>query len=235
MLAAAAGLYVVAAWQSPPGFYDGFAPPADTYRWVKAPAGVTTNGQKPLPGATSLAVSIDHTRVAGDSVATGESASQARLEIPVGAFNAPAANSVEVGLTPTAASGRPPDAIIVGNLYCVTATASLAAGHQLNLTLTYSSQLPSSDAIYRFDDTTVSWARQPTQHDGKAATVSAPIFSLGCYAPAATTAVAIPTPASRQSGGGPILPIIGAGLLLLVLLAALPLYVRLRRERRRKD
>ena len=230
----AAGLYLVAAWQSPPGFYDGFAPPADTYRWVKAPAGVTGNGQKPLPAATSLPVSIDHTRVAGDSVATGESPSQARLEIPVAAFNAPVANSVEVDLTPTAATGRPPDAIIVGNLYCVTATASLGTGHQLNLILSYSSQLPSADAIYRFDDTTVSWARQPTQHDGKAATVSAPIFSLGCYAPAASTAVANSAPASRQSGG-PTLPFIVAGLLLLILLAAFPLYVRFRRERRSRD
>ena len=61
LLAAAAGLYVVAAWQSAPGFYDGFAPPADTYRWVKAPDGVTTSGLKPLPGAASLVVSTDQT------------------------------------------------------------------------------------------------------------------------------------------------------------------------------
>ena len=229
----AAAVYVVAAWQSPPGFYDGFAPPADTYRWVKVPTGVTSNGQKPLSGTTLLPVSVDHTRVAGDSLATGESPPQARLQIPVAAFNAPTANSVEVDVTPTAATGRPADAIIVGNLYCVTATASLAAGHQLNLTLTYSSQLPGADAIYRFEDTTVSWARQPTQHDGKAATVSAPIFSLGCYAPAASTAAATPTPASRQSGVR-FLPVIVGGLLLLVILAGLPFYVRVRRDRRGK-
>jgi hypothetical protein len=217
----------------PPGFYDGFAPPADTYRWVKPPAAVTTNGQKPLTGVVSLPVSSDHTRVAAGGVATGESPSQARLEIPAAAFNAPAANSVEVDLAPTAATGRPADAIVVGNLYCVTATASLATGHQLSLTLTYSTQLPGADAIYRFDDTTLSWARLPTRHDSRAATVSASISSLGCFAPAASTATATPAPGGR-SGGVPFLPVIVGGLLVLVLLAGLPLYIRLRRDRRRK-
>jgi len=232
LLAAAAGLYVVAAWQSRPGFYDGFAPPADTYRWVKAPDGVTTTGLKPLPGATSLSVSTDHTRVAAGSVATGEKPPQAELSIAAAAFNAPAADTVEVDLTPSAPPSRPDTAVIVGNLYCVTSTASLAKGQQLKLALTYSSELPSGDAIYRFDDGTQSWSPLATVHDGQAATVSASISSLGCYAPASLAAVA--QTGTKSGTGSQLLPIIAGGTIVLVLLAGLPLYLRARRERRRR-
>ncbi len=230
LLAAAAGLYSVAAWQSRPGFYDGFAPPADTYRWVKPPDGVTTTGLKPLPGAATVLVSTDHTRVAAGAVATGEKPPQAELAIPAGAFNAPAADIVEVDIIPMAAPSRPETAVVVGNLYCVTATASPAKGQVLRLTLTYSSQLPSADAIFRYDDETLSWSQLPAAHDGKAATVAASITSLGCYAPASVAAVA---PASTSSGAGNrLLPLIAGGTALLVLLAGLPLYLRLRREKR---
>jgi uncharacterized iron-regulated membrane protein len=232
LLAAAASLYVVAAWQSRPGFYDGFAPPADSYRWVKAPDGVTTTGLKPLPGATTLLVSTDHSRVAAGVLATGETSPQARLEIPAGAFNAPAADTVAVDLAPMAAPSRPDTAVIVGNLYCVSATASLAKGAALKLTLTYSSQLPSADAIYRYDDETRSWSRLPTAHDGRAGTVSASITSLGCYAPASVAAVA---PGTSSGSANRLLPLIAGGAIVLVLLAGLPLYIRLRRERRLKQ
>jgi hypothetical protein len=232
LLAAAAGLYVIAAWQSRPGFYDGFAPPADTYRWVKAPDGVTTNGLKPLPGAASLLVSSDHTRVAAGAVVTGETPPQARLEVPAGAFNAPATDTVAVDITPVAAPSRPDNAVIVGNLYCVTATAALAKGQELQITLRYSDQLPSADAIFRYDDETLSWSELPAVHDGRTATVSAPITSLGCYAPASVAAVAPATATSSSGTGNRLLPLIAAGSIVLVLLAFLPLYLRLRRERR---
>jgi len=48
-------------------------------------------------------VSPDHTRVAAGAVATGEKPPQAELSIPPAAFNAPAADTVEVDLTPAAA------------------------------------------------------------------------------------------------------------------------------------
>jgi hypothetical protein len=233
LLAVAAGLYVVAAWQSKPGFYDGFAPPADTYRWIKPPDGVTTNGLKALPGATTLLVSTDHSRVAAGSVATGEKPPQAQLEIPAGAFNAPATDTVEVSLTPMAAPSRPDTAVIVGNLYCVTATASLANGGALKLTLTYSSQLPSADAIYRYNDESLTWSSLPTAHDGRAATVSALIKSLGCYAPASVAAAAVP--ANPVVVNNRTLVYIAAGAAVLVLLAGLPLYLRQRREKRLKS
>jgi hypothetical protein len=230
LLAAATGLYVVAAWQSPPGFYDGFAPAADTYRWVKAPDGVTTNGLMPLPGNAGLAVSTDHSRVAVGAAATGEKPPQAQVSIPAGAFNPPAADTVEVNLTPTAAPSRPETAVIVGNLYCVTATTSIAKGQELRLMLRYSSQLPSADTIYRYDDETRTWSRLPTVHDGQAAIVSATITSLGCYAPASGAAVAA-TSATKASGNS-FLPIIAGAAAVLVLLAGLPLYLRKRRDRR---
>ncbi|MDQ6918692.1 MAG: hypothetical protein M3Z98_04955 [Candidatus Dormibacteraeota bacterium] len=233
LLATAAGLYVLAAWQSHPGFYDGFAPPADTYRWVKAPDGVTTNGLKPLPGATNLAVSTDHARVAGGAVATGEKQPQALLQVPAAALRAPAADSVEVDLTPTAAPSRPETEVIVGNLYCVTATTSLVKDQALSLTLAYSSQLPSADAIFRYDDETLTWSRLATSHDGRAATVTASITSLGCYAPAALAGVATTTSASGS--GNRLLPLVAAGTAVLVLLAGFPLYLRARRDRRLKQ
>jgi hypothetical protein len=137
-----------------------------------------------------------------------------------------------VDLIPTAAPSRPETAVIVGNLYCVTATASLAKGQDLKLTLSYSSQLPSGDAIYRYDDETQSWSRLPTAHDGPAATVAASITSLGCYAPASVAAAA---PISSKSGSGnELLPIIAGGTVVLVLLAGLPLYLRMRRDKRRR-
>jgi hypothetical protein len=235
LLAVAAGLYAVAAWQSPPGFYDGFAPPADTYRWVKAPDGVTGSGLKPLPGSASLLVSTDHTRVAAGAVATGETPPQARLQIPAGAFNAPAADTVNVDLTPAAAPGRPDNAVIVGNLYCITATAALVKGKQLLLALRYSDQLPAADSIFRHDDTTLSWTQVPAVHDGKTGEVKGQISELGCYAPASTTAAAVQPASSSRTGGNRLLPPVAVGLLALVLLAALPLYLRLRRDRRLKQ
>jgi hypothetical protein len=197
---------------------------------VKAPDGVTTTGLKPLPGATTLLVSTDHSRVAAGIVATGETSPQARLEIPAGAFNAPAADTVAVDLAPMAAPSRPDTAVIVGNLYCVSATASLAKGAALKLTLTYSSQLPSADAIYRYNDESLSWSRLPTTRDGKAATVSASITSLGCYAPASVAAAAVasnPVVVNNQT-----LLYIAGGAVVLVLLAGFPLYLRQRRDRR---
>jgi len=230
VLAVAAGLYVVAAWQVEPGFYDGFPNPPDTYRWVKTPDGVTSNGQAPLPGAATLAVSTDHTRVAAGHVATGEKPPQAELTIPAGAFNPPVADTVQVDLTPTAASGRPATAVVVGNLYCVTSTASLAKGAQLKLTLTYSSQLPSADAVFRYDDETQTWSRLASVHDGQAATVTATITSLGCYAPASLAAASVPS--NPVVAGNRTLVYIGGGAAILVLLAGFPFYLRQRRAGR---
>jgi hypothetical protein len=232
LLAAAAGLYIVVAWQSRPGFYDGFAPPADTYRWVKPPDGLTTNGLKALAGATTLLVSTDHTRVAAGSLAAGEKPPQAQLELPAGAFNAPATDTVAVDITPMAAPSRPDTAVIVGNLYCITSTASLTQGAELKLTMTYSSQLPSADAIYRYNDESLSWSRLPTAHDGKAATASASLTSLGCYAPASVAAASVPQ--SPVSINNQTLLYIAVGAVLLVLLAGIPLYLRQRQDRRLK-
>jgi hypothetical protein len=233
LLAVAAGLYAVAAWQSPPGFYDGFAPAADTYRWVKIPDGVTSNGLKPLPGKASLLVSTDHTRVAGGAVATGETPPQAQLTVPPGAFNAPAADTVELDITPSAAPSRPPTAVVVGNLYCITATTALARGQKLELAHRYSDQLPSADSIFRYDDTTLTWSQIPSVHDGKAALVKGQISELGCYAPASTTAATIP-PAPVVVNNRTLL-YVGIGAAVLVLLAGFPLYLRQRRERRLKQ
>jgi hypothetical protein len=170
--------------------------------------------------------------VAAGAVATGETQPQARLEIPAGAFNPPSADIVSVDLTPMAAPSRPDTAVIVGNLYCVTATASLANGAALKLTLTYSSQLPSADAVYRYNDESLSWSRLPTTHDGKAATVSASITSLGCYAPASVAAAAVPS--NPVVVNNQTLLYIAGGAVVLVLLAGFPLYLRQRQERRLK-
>ena len=232
LLAVAAGLYSVTAWQVGPGFYDGFAPPADTYRWVRPPDGITGNGETPLPGSAALLVSSDRTRVAAGAAATGDKPPQAQLAIPAGSFNAPSAAMVEVDLTPSAAPGRPDNAVIVGNLYCVTATASLARDAELQLSLRYSDQLPSPNAIFRYDDQTRSWSELTALHDGRAAVVTAPIGSLGCYAPALVASATRTATARKAPAGNRYLPYIAAGAALLVLLAGLPLYLRLRRERR---
>lgn len=233
LLAAAAGLYIVVAWQVRPGFYDGFAPPVDTYHWVSPPIGVTTDGVKPVPGKGTLLVSSDHSRVAEGAVATADKPPQASLTIPPAAFNPPAVDKVEVDLTPTAAPGRPETAVIVGNLYCVTSTASLANGQALKLTLRYSSQLPGADAIFRYDDETHSWSRLTATHDGQAATVTASITSLGCYAPASVKAATVSS--NPVVVNNLTLVYVAIGAVLLVLVAGFPLYLRLRRDRRLRE
>jgi len=234
LLAAAAAAYLAAAWLSLPGFYDGFAPPADTYRWVQPPPGVTSNGQKPLPGNATLPVSSDHSRVAGGTVATAEKPPQAEVAIPAAALLAPNLDTVGIDLTPQAARGRPANAVIVGNLYCLTSTVALGTGQELQLTLRYSDQLPGADAVYRYDDETQSWVELPAVHNGPAATVTAAIHDLGCYAPARHLA-ASPTPAPAAVPGNRWLPYLTAGVIALVLLAGLPLYLRMRRDRRARD
>jgi len=234
LLATAAATYVAAAWLSKPGFYDGFAPPADTYRWVKPPAGVTPNGEKPLPGHLALPVSGDHSRVAGGTLATGEKPPQAAVAIPAGALQAPNLDSVELDLTPEAAPGRPAEAVIVGNLYCLTSSVSLIQGQKLQLTLRYSDQLPGANAVYRYDDEKQSWVELPASRNASAATVTSAITALGCYAPAGHLAGSTQPPAQAGSGNRQ-LPYLAAGAIALVLLASLPLYLRARRKARAGD
>jgi len=234
LLAAAAAVYLAAAWLSRPGFYDGFAPPPDSYRWVQPPAGVTSNGQKPLPGQAVLAVSSDHSRVAGGTVATGDQPPQAEVVIQPGALVAPNLDTVSVELTPQAAAGRPADALVVGNLYCLTSSVSLTQGEQLQLILRYSDQLPGANAVYRYDDETRSWVELRAVRNPKAATVTAAVPALGCYAPAAHS-IATTSSGATVVVGNRWLPYVAAGTILLVLFAGLPLYLRLRRDGRSRS
>jgi hypothetical protein len=230
LLAAAAAFYVLAAWQSAPGFYDGFAPPGDTYRWVKVPDGVTGNGLAPLPGMVVLAVSTDRTRVAAGSAATGESPPQAQLTIRAGALSPPATDPLEVDVEPFAAPDPPAGAVMVGNLYCLGAPAEMAKGGQIVLSLRYSDALPSANAVFRYDQASRVWTRLPAFHDGKRAVVTATITTLGCFAPARIGAT--PGPSGSVPRSNRALPYVAAAAVLLVLLAGLPLYLRLRRDKR---
>jgi len=224
VLAAAVVAYVLAAWAVAPGFYDGIAPP-QPYRWVSPPPQFRSNNQQPQAGHGTVRVASNGAVDPG-SVFTQDG--QAAISFVPGAFVAPADRSpVAIDIKPVAEFPDPGKIHISTNVYCLTATSTLAPGKDALITLQYSDQFPAPSDVYEYQG---DGAWQKIGSTGTAAPffISVRATALGCFA-GGYPASAGQTQGARLSGGQ-VVPVAVALAILVVVLAGIPLAVLRRRH-----
>jgi hypothetical protein len=221
LLAAAAALYVLAAWQVAPGFYDGFAPP-QPYNWVSPPPGVQNPGP-PQSGQVTARV----TRGVVDPGTAFTNDGQAMLSWIPGAFQTPASGgSVTIQIKPVRGQAGPPDVRLTTNIYQITATQPLVKNAVV--TLRYSDQLPAPTALW-IGDQSGTWRSLGSSPNAATYTITSSTSSLGYFAAGFPADVTPPAGAAKVSGGQ-LLPILVAAAILLVVLAGVPLALLRRRS-----
>lgn len=220
LFAAVTVLYLVAAWQVSPGFFEGFAPP-EPYRWTCPPpqAGFT---QKPASGHTDIPVAGG----VSDAYSAFTSDSQAVIGFLPGAFDATGKTVISVDITPLASCPQPPGIKFVTNVYQITASAPLLKPS--SLVLRYSNLLPDPGDVYSASSPDGPWTPHPRNLQAQIWTAEIRTASLGYFA--AGYAQPPASPGQVRVGGGQALPIVVAALVVLVVLAGVPLAV-LRRRR----
>ena len=221
MLAAAAALYVVAAWMVAPGFYDGFGP-QQPYNWVCPPPQAGSN-LKPSSGHLRINV------IGGVSDANSAFTDDGQIVIGFlpGAFDATGKSSISVDISPLTSCPSPPGIKFVTNVYQITADAPLKQQQTANLEMVFSNLQPAPNTIYVADNPSGPYRpleSQPT----RPFVLQAKTSSLGYFA--AGYSAASPPPTVTAPGGGSALPIIVAGLIVVVVLAGLPLAIMRRRR-----
>lgn len=220
LLATAAIVYVLAAWMVAPGFYDGFGPP-QPYNWTCPPpqAGANT---KPTSGHADIKV------VKGKSEASSAFDNDGQIVIGFlpDSFDVTGKTSVSVDVTPLDTCPQPPGVRVVTNVYKITADAPLKQAAQV--TLRYSNLEPDPDAIYRTDDLNTIWQSIGKADQAQPFTVTTKTSALGYFAAGYRSAP--PSPGVVTVGGGQVLPIIAAVLIVVVVMAGLPLAIVRRRQ-----
>jgi hypothetical protein len=220
-----AAAYPLAAWQTPPGFYEGFCPPVD-YRFLTPPPGV--NAGK-APGSAHAEIKVVGGVVQPGFVASADDNPQAQLSFVPAAFMAPANGGPEViDMKPVKTFPAPTGLAVVTNVYQVTSSTPMVKTS--NLRLLYSTVLPAPSSIYQAQDGG-SWTAVPSNPSTSTgcSDIVAQVNSTGYFM------AGYPSTSTRPSGGttiggGQILPIIVALAILIVVLAGVPLAVVRRRR-----
>jgi len=153
---------------------------------------------------------------------------QASISFTTGAFATPPDHTaVSIDIKPQVVFPDPGGIHLSTNVYCVTATSTLAAGQQLLVTLQYSASLPAPSDVYQYQGTGP-W--KGIGNTGSAAPfyISARADALGCFA-AGYAANAQQTAQGARVSGGQAVQIIVALAILVVVLAGIPLAVLRRR------
>lgn len=216
-------MYVLAAWGAPPGFYDGFGPPAP-YNWTCPPpqAGPT---QKPASGHLDIKV------IKGESDANAAFTNDGQIVIGFlpKAFDATGKSTISVDIVPTTTCPHPPGLTFVTNVYEITADAPLVLDS--NVTMVYSNLEPDPTAIYLASSPDGPWTSIGASTQAQPFTIWTKTTKLGYFA------AGYPKPTSGGAGGGgttigggQTLPIVVAALIVIVLLAGLPLAIVRRRQ-----
>jgi hypothetical protein len=222
LLAAAVMAYMVAAWMVAPGFYDGFGPP-QPYNWTCPPPQAGAN-IKPSSGHQDTKV------IGGVSDANSAFTNDGQVVIGFlpGAFDAQGKTSISVDITPLPTCPQPPGITFVTNVYHITASAPLVK--DANLVLRFSNLEPDPAAIYFATNPSGPWTSIGAQAQSQAYTIVTKTRSFGYFA--AGYASASQRPGAVQVGGGQVLPIVVAILIVIVILAGLPLALLRRRKGR---
>lgn len=222
-LLAATVAYLLAAWMVAPGFYDGFGPP-QPYAWTCPPPQAGANVK---PSSGQLDIKVINGKSDANSAFTDDG--QIVIGFLPGAFDATGKTSIHVTITPLPTCPQPAGLRFVTNVYQITADAPLVMSS--NLELRYSNLEPDPNDIYRTDDPNGSWTSIGHASAAAPFTIDTHTNKLGYFA-AGYTQSAAPSAGTVTVGGGQTLPIIVAGLIVLVVLAGLPLAVARRRRGR---
>ncbi|HLQ15040.1 MAG TPA: hypothetical protein VK256_04200 [Candidatus Eisenbacteria bacterium] len=220
LLALAVIAYIVAAWMVAPGFYDGFGP-QQPYNWTCPPPQAGAN-QKPTSGHVDIKV------IGGVSDANSAFTNDAQIVLGFlpGAFDATGKTSISVDVTPLSTCPHPPGIMFVTNVYLVTASAPLVK--PAHVVMLYSNLMAAPSAIYQAADPAGPWKSIGANRDAMPYTITTTTSSLGYFASGYLQTSA--ASGSLRVGGGQVLPIVVAILIVIVLLAGIPLAV-LRRRR----
>ncbi|HET7421182.1 MAG TPA: hypothetical protein VFL27_12445 [Candidatus Dormibacteraeota bacterium] len=219
-LAAAAAVYVVAAWAVAPGFYDGFGPP-QPYNFTCPPpqAGANT---KPSSGHADIKV----INGVSDANSAFTDDGQIVLGFLPGSFDVAGKTSISVDITPLDTCPQPRGLQFVTNVYRVVADAPLVK--PASLALRYSNLEPDPAAVYEASDPNGSWSSIGRSDQARPFTVVTQTSTLGYFA--AGYPASSPAPGAVTVGGGQVLPIAVAVVIVVVVLAGLPLAVVRRRR-----
>ncbi|HEY8681261.1 MAG TPA: hypothetical protein VIN01_09445 [Candidatus Dormibacteraeota bacterium] len=224
-LALVAAFYPLAAFQTPPGFYEGFCPPVD-YHFVNPPPGVK-NSKPPAAGHADLKVVNG---VAGPPffVVTNDDNPQAQLSFVPGAFPPPASGPEVIDIKPVTSYPTPTAITIVTNVYAITSSTPMVKTS--NLRLLYSTVLPAPSSIY-VAQPGGTWSAIPSNASTSTgcSDIVAAVTTSGLYMAGYPSNSTQPN-GSTTIGGGQVLPIVVALAILIVVLAGVPLAVVRRRR-----
>jgi hypothetical protein len=227
LIAAAASVYLVAAWMVTPGFYDGIAP-TQPYNWVCPP---------PIAGANSgVTASSGHlviNVIDGTSDANTAFTADGQMSVSFlpGAFQAAGKTQVTVDITPVSPCPNPPDLHFTTNVYQVTADAPLIQAPPTTtqcqpacVAMLYSNLVPAPSFVYLADSPNGPW-KNISGTENQPLVIRADTNQLGYFAAGyPANAVNKNSPASSQ-----LLPIAVAVLIVGVLIAGIPLAILRRR------
>jgi hypothetical protein len=209
-------LYVLVAWSTQPGFYDGFAPP-QPYRWVSPPpqsAGFTTQP----PATAHEAVT---TQPGVQQVGVGTSDRQAQLLFQPGTFaSAPVVVDVQPARRFPPVSGFEPST----NVYLIGSSEPLARPATVRLLF---SEVSRTGKLYR-----AGFPRGPWVAIGAPDPQGLPYFQGATSTLPAYFVAGSPLSATTKRAASPGLPVLQlalAGGVALILIGALPLVLLRRR------
>ncbi len=226
LLGLAAAAYVLAAWSVRPGFYDGLAPPSP-YRWVSPPPSLAAGNQAPLSGH-----GVDP--VLGGSTApftTYTNDGQVIVSFLPASFKiGPDTKQVTIKITPEASYPAPTGFTPATNVYLVTADAPLAKAALIQLQ--YSNAVPAPSYLYGVPESGGAWKNLGASNVSAVFTISSRSSFLGYFV--AGYSKSQHAAGAPVVGGGQVLPIVIAAVIVLILVAGVPLAL-LRRGRGEDD
>ncbi len=221
LLAAAAVVYLVAAWMVAPGFYDGFAPP-QPYNFVCPPPQAGANSP---PASGHLVIKVVNGVSDADSAFTDDG--QVVIGFLPGSFDVTGKTTVTVDITPVSPCPNPPGLHFSTNTYHITADAPLVKS--ATLVMRYSNLVVDPSFVYRADNPNGPWTNIGASAQAQIWTIDTKTDKLGYFA------AGYPSNSVSKGGGGAssqILPVTIALLILAVLVGGIPLTILRRRQAR---
>jgi len=227
LIAAAASVYLVAAWMVAPGFYDGFGP-TQPYNWVCPPPIAGANSGASASSGHLVINVIDGTSDANTAFTAD---GQMSVSFLPGAFQAAGKTHVTVDITPVSPCPNPPDLHFTTNVYQVTADAPLIQVPPTTtqcqpacVAMLYSNLMPAPSFVYLADSPNGPW-KNIGGTENQLLVIRADTNQLGYFAAGyPANAVNKNSPGSSQ-----LLPIAVAVLIVGVLIAGIPLAILRRR------
>ena len=219
LFAAVAIAYLLAAWMVAPGFYDGFTPP-QPYNWVCPPPQAGANAS---PSSGHLDIKVIDGVSDANSAFTNDG--QVVIGFLPGAFDATGKTTISVDINPVSPCPQPAGVTFTTNTYLITPSAPLVK--KGNLVLRYSELVPAPSNIYQATNVDGPWTPIGGS-DQLPFTIGTTIGEFGYFA------AGYPSSSNRASGvrigGGQLLPIVVAVLIIGVVVGGIPLAIIRRRR-----